>query len=203
MVVPTDVQATFVAAAFFADVGAPSIEAALQGAPERLEGLYRHFRFRAVAYPSLFVGPSATMFLLGWPAWESQYWSSRFETTGGRPFNAALFGLFLLLLFVGGWFGNWIGFRWVMTGARKKLRALYLSVLALTVAIVSVQWPAPVRLGGYEAFHRDPSSLPYLWQDAVFFPVFLAVSAYCALPLVVWFFGIRRSAKEGSRAESS
>ncbi len=200
MVVPTDVQACFIAAAFFADVGASSIEAASKESAEQLERVYQRFRFRAVAYSSVFVGPSATLFLLGWPAWESQYWGARFETTGGRPFDAALFALFLLLLFIGGWFGNWIGFRWVLSGARKKLRDLYLSALLLTVGIVLVQWPAPIRLGGYEAFRRDPSTLPYIWQDRTFFIPFCTISAYCVVPLVVWFFRIRKGAKEGSAA---
>lgn len=200
MVVPTDVQASFIAAAFFADVGASSIEAAWKESPERLERAYQRFRFRAVSYPAAFVGPSATLFLLSWPAWESQYWSPRFETTGGRPFDAGLFALFLFLLFIGGWFGNWIGFRWVLSGARKKLRVLYLSVLLLTVGIVLAQWPAPIRLGGYEAFRQDPSSLPYIWQDRTFFFAFCSISAYCIVPLVVWFFRIRGCVREGSPA---
>jgi hypothetical protein len=200
MVIPTDVQVSFLAAAIFTDIGADAIEAAAKRSTAEREVLYSQYRFRALAYPALFVGPSATVFLLGWPAWESQYWSARFEATMGNPLNGVLYGFFLVSLFLGGWFGNWLGFRWVLSGARKRLRMLSIGILLLTIAIVCIQWPAPIRLGTYDGFLRDPSVLPYIWQDRTFFFAFCAISAYCVVPLVVWFLRIRRGAKEGSPA---
>jgi hypothetical protein len=196
MVIPTDVQVSFLAAAFFADLGADVIEAAAKHSTAEGEVLYSKYRIRALAYPALFVGPSATVFLLGWPAWESQYWSARFEATTGNPFNGTLYALFLVSLFLGGWFGNWLGFRWVLSGARKRLRVLSLGILLLTIAIVWVQWPAPIRLGTYDDFHRDPSGLPYIWQDRTFFVGFWVITAYCVVPLVVWYLRIRQSVKK-------
>ncbi len=71
MVIPTDVQVSFLVAAFFADLGVDVIEAAAKRTTAEREVLYSQYRFRALAYPALFVGPSAAVFLLGWPAWES------------------------------------------------------------------------------------------------------------------------------------
>ncbi len=195
MVIPTDVQVAFIVGAFFADIGARAIEAAKKHSTEHSRSLYSHYRFRALAYPAIFVGPAATTFMLGWPAWESQYWSSRLDATSGSFINASPYGIFLLLLFVGAWFGNWLGFRWVLSGARRRLRALYVSILILTMILVFVQWPAPIRLGSYEAFHNDPGALPYIWQDSGFFICFCMVTVYCAIPIVVWFIKVRRSVK--------
>ncbi len=114
----------------------------------------------------------------------------------GNPLNGALYGLFLVLLCLAGWFGNWLGFRWILSGKRKRLRAIYLVVLLATIGLVLVQWPAPLRLGSYAAFHRDPAALPYIWQDRTFFASFWAISAYCVVPLAMWFLATRRTARE-------
>lgn len=186
MVVPTDIQVSFITGAFLADLGAPVIAAASRESRERLGVLYGQYQLRALAYPALFVGPAATVFMLGWPAWETQYWSARFEATQGAPLNAGLYGAFLLLLFVGGWLGNWLGFRWVLAGARRRLRGLYLSVLAVTMAGFLGHWPAPIRLGSHAEFVRDPSAMPYVWQDPAFFASFCGILIYTALPLGIW-----------------
>lgn len=186
MVVPTDIQVSFIAGAFLADLGAPVIEVAARESRERLGALYRRYQLRALAYAALFVGPAATVFMLGWPAWETQYWSARFEATRGAPLDAGLYGAFLLLLFVGGWLGNWLGFRWVLAGARRRLRALYLAVLAVTLAVFLGRWPAPIRLGSHAEFVRDPSAMPYVWDDPTFFASFCWILAYTALPLAIW-----------------
>lgn len=196
MVVPTDVQVAFVVGAFFADIGAKLIDAAEGHSVEYLRALYARFRFRALAYPSVFVAPAATTFMLAWPVWETQYWSAGFEATGGNILSAGSFGIFLLLMFGAGWFGNWLGFRWVLCGARKRLRILYVSIVVLTSGLVMVQWPAPIRLGSYAAFQSDPGAMPYIWQNRDFFVSFCALTLYCALPLVIWYIRIRRSVKE-------
>jgi len=201
MVVPTDIQVSFITGAFLADLGAPVIAAAARESHERLDALYDRYRLRALAYPALFVGPAATVFMLGWPAWETQYWSARFEATQGAPLNAGLYGGFLFLLFIGGWLGNWLGFRWVLAGARRRLRGLYLGVLAATAALVAWHWPAPIRLGSHAEFARDPSAMPYVWQDSSFFVSFCWILAYTALPLAIWSVHIWRSRRQlGSRS---
>lgn len=161
-------------------------------APETAQDRYRQFRQRVLLYPALFLGPSATLFMLAWPGWESQYLSTAFSDTAGAPLHAALFAGFLLLLAAGAWFGNWLGFRWVRAGARKRLRALYLAVLAATLALVAVRWQAFVHLGSTEDFARDPSRLPFIWNDSVFFISFLALTSYCAAPLVFWWGRLRK-----------
>jgi hypothetical protein len=181
--VVTDIQVCFAAGAFFADLAAPAILASTQPSSFRASPIYARLRQRVLYYPALVLGPAATLFMLSWPGWESQYLGHAFVATGGSPGHATLFALFLLLLALGAWFGNWLGFRWVLAGARTRLRMVYGSVLAGTLVLLFARWPAPVRLGSYEDFARNPEALPYVWQDAAFFGWFCGLSALCALPL--------------------
>jgi len=188
----TDIQACFAIGALYADLAAPLLAATTK--PESFAGsdVYARFRHRVLLYPALFLGPSATLFMLAWPGWESQYLGSAFVDTAGSPFHAALFAAFLFLLAAGAWFGNWLGFKWVLAGARRRLRALYLGILAATVALVVLRWPAFVHLGSVQAFDQNPDQLPFIWNDAVFFISFLALTSYCAAPLLVWWIRLRK-----------
>jgi hypothetical protein len=188
----TDIQACFVVGACIADLSAPALASAPEAQSFGGSDVYARSRHRAFLYPALFLGPSATLFMLAWPGWESQYLHPSFVETEGAPFQAALFGAFLFLLAAAAWFGNWIGFKWVLAGARRRLRLLYLGVLAATVALVVVRWPAFVRLGSVQAFKENPGDLPYIWSDPVFFVSFLALTLYCAVPLAVWWLRLRR-----------
>jgi hypothetical protein len=181
--VVTDIQVCFSVGALFADLTAPAIVAGTGPAPFAESPIYARLRQRILMYPALFLGPSATLFMLSWPGWESQYVGEAFVATGGSPWNALLFALFLLLLALGAWFGNWLGFAWVLAGARTRLRAVYGSVLLATVILVFARWPAPVRLGAYADFARAPDALPYIWQDTTFFVSLCVLTAYCAVPL--------------------
>jgi hypothetical protein len=185
--VVTDIQACFAIGAFLVDVAAPLVTA-----PDADPNLYGQFRQRVLLYPALFLGPSATLFMLAWPGWESQYLASAFSDTASAPFHAALFASFLFLLTAGAWFGNWLGFRWVRAGARKRLRVLYLGVLAATLALVGVRWQAFVHLGSVQDFIKDPNHMPFIWNDSVFFASFLALTSYCAAPLVFWWARLRK-----------
>ncbi len=192
MVVPTDIQFSFMAAAVFADLGRKYILAEHQKSPECSHAAYCKFRLRALIFPILFLGPAAMVFLLAWPGWEAQYWSTRAEETLGNAPNALSAGIFLAALSLAALLGNWLGFRWVVRGHERLLRLVYLAVLAVTALIVFVQWPAPVRLGTVSQFRSDPTSLPFIWQDNAFFITFVVLLAYTALPLIVLFFRIRR-----------
>jgi len=195
--VVTDIQACFAIGALYADLAAPVLASTTDAQSFAKSDAYARFRHRALLYPALFLGPSATLFMLAWPGWESQYLSASFADTAGAPLNGALFGAFLFLLAAGAWFGNWLGFRWVLTGARRRLRVLYLGILAATVALVAVRWSAFVHLGSYQAFSENPRELPYIWSDSVFFVSFLALTSYCAAPLLVWWVRLRKQVAAG------
>jgi hypothetical protein len=77
MVVPTDIQFSFVAAAVFTDLGRRCILAECQKSPECSHVAYGKFRLRAFIFPIIFLGPAAIVSLLAWPGWETQYWSAR------------------------------------------------------------------------------------------------------------------------------
>lgn len=183
--VVTDIQVCFSVGALFADLAAPAILSSTSPGSFVESPIYARLRQRLLMYPALFLGPSATLFMLSWPGWESQYLGQAFVATDGSPGNALLFALFLLLLVLGAWFGNRLGFAWVLAGARTRLRAVYGSVLLTTIILVFARWPAPVRLGSYADFARDPEALPYIWQDTTFFVSLCALTAYCAIPLGV------------------
>jgi hypothetical protein len=182
----TDIQACFAAGALFADLAAPAIVASTDATTFNRSAIYARLRQRMLLYPAVFLGPSATLFMLAWPGWETQYLGESFVATAGKVWNAALFGTFLLLLTVGAWFGNWVGFRWVLAGARTRLRLLYTLILLLTVVLLFARWPAPVRLGSYLDFVGRPERLPYVWEDGTFFLSFCTLTLYCAIPLAVF-----------------
>lgn len=194
-VVLTDIQIAFAAGALFADAGAPVILAAKQSSEASLCKVYCRYMLRALVYAAVFIGPVATMSLLAYPAWESQYISSLFDHTLGNPLNASVYGVFLMVVFGGGWFGNWLGFRWVLAGFRKRLRILYISLIAVTFVIMWARYPAPVRVGTYEQYIRDPYALTYYKDDQTFFLSFLVFLAVAGLPLIIGFIQVRRSVK--------
>jgi hypothetical protein len=194
-VVLTDIQIAFAAGALFADAGAPVIQAAKAHSEASLCKVYCRYMLRSLIYAAVFIGPVATMSLLAYPAWESQYLSSIFDNMAGNPLNASYYGVFLMVVFGGGWFGNWLGFRWVLAGLRTRLRILYLSLIAVTFAVMWGRYPAPVRVGSYEQYVRDPYSLTYWTDDPTFFTAFLIFLAVAGLPLIIGFVQVRRSVK--------
>ena len=201
-VVLTDIQIAFAAGALLADAGAPVIEAARNRSEASLLKVYSRYMLRSLIYAGVFLGPVATISLLAYPAWETQYISAVFDNTLGHPINASYYGVFLMVVFAGGWFGNWLGFKWVLSGARKRLRILYLTVTVITFAIVWLRYPAPVRVGTYEAFWRNPNALPYFTEDHTFFITFIILLLIAGLPLLIFFLQVRRSVKrlkEGSQ----
>lgn len=195
-VVLTDIQIAFAAGALFADAGAPVIEAARARSEASLQKVYSRYMLRALIYAGVFLGPVATISLLAFPAWETQYISDVFDNTVGHPLNASYYGIFLMVVFAGGWFGNWLGFKWVLAGKRKQLRILYLVIVAITFAIVWARYPAPVRVGTYAAFKRNPDALPYYTQDKTFFYCFLVLLLIAGLPLLIGFIQVRLSVKK-------
>lgn len=195
-VVLTDIQVAFAVGALFADAGAPVIEAARATSEASLAKVYARYMLRALVYVGVFLGPAATILLLAYPAWETQYISDVFDHTVGHPLNASYYGIFLMFVFAGAWFGNWLGFKWVLAGKRKQLRILYLVIVAITFAIAWARYPAPVRIGTYEAFKRDPYALPYYTDDKTFFYCFIVLLLITGLPLVIGFFQIRASVKK-------
>jgi hypothetical protein len=183
--VVTDVQVCFALGAICADLAAPAIRASTSVGSFVESPIYGRLRQRLLLYPALVLGPAATLFMLSWPGWESQYVAEAFARTDGSPWNALPFALFLFMLTLGAWFGNWLGFKWVLAGARTRLRAVYGLALLVTIPLVLFRWRAVVHLGSYADFVRDPETLPHIWQDPTFLAWFCVLTAYCGLPLAV------------------
>ncbi len=195
-VVLTDIQIAFAAGALFADAGAPIIEAAKNRSEASLSKVYSRYMLRSLVYAGVFLGPVATISLLAYPAWETQYISPVFDDMLGNPINGGYYGVFLMVVFVAGWFGNWLGFKWVLAGGRKRLRILYLAITVVTFAIVWARYPAPVRIGTYAEFIKNPNSLPYYTQDKTFFYTFIVLLLIAGLPLLIGFIRIRMDVKK-------
>jgi hypothetical protein len=205
--VVTDVQFAFAAGALLADAGAPVLQAARTESAAKLDAVYRRYMLRSLIYSSFFLGPVATILMLAYPAWETQYISPIFDQLAGNLLYAAPYAVFLSALFAAGWFGNWLGFRWVLNGKRIPLRILYGSVVAITVAIVfGWRYPAPVRIGSYADFQTAPDRLMFLTDDQAFFTTFAILTLIASLPLVIAFIQVRLSVsklKRSAKAEVS
>lgn len=203
-VVLTDIQIAFAAGALFADAGAPVIEAARRESESKLAKIYSSYMLRSLVYAGVFLGPVATISLLAYPAWETQYLSGIFDNTVAYndtahfPINAYPYGIFLGVVFIAGWFGNWLGFKWVLKGARKKLRVLYLVIVAITFAVVWLRYPAPIQVCDYAHFKADPYALPcrnYI-ANKPFFYNFIILLLLAGLPLLIGFIQVRMSVKK-------
>jgi hypothetical protein len=210
-VVLTDIQIAFAAGALFADAGAPVIEAARKESEAAFAKLYSSYMLRSLVYAGVFLGPVATISLLAYPAWETQYLSGIFDNTVAYndtvnfPFNAYPYGIFLMVVFVAGWFGNWLGFKWILKGARKKLRALYLVIVAITFAVVWLRWPAPIQVCDYAHFKAGPYALPcrYYLDHKPFLYNFIVLLLLAGLPLVIGFIQIRLRVKKLKQGAAS
>lgn len=198
-VVITDIQFAFAAAAFFADAGAPVIEAARARSPIELCRLDKTYQLRSLIYSTVFLGPAATILMLAYPAWETQYISPIFDNLAGQPLNAIPYGIFLMAVAMAAWFGHRLGFNWILAGKRKQLRLLYFAIVIISFAVFLLRWPAPVRVGSYSEFQRDPNSLPYFTEDRNFFYLFIGLLLLDAIPLVVEFVRIRLAVKQTRR----
>ena len=185
MVIPTDVQVSFVMASMFADMGRRQIESGSHQA--------RGFvTLWGMLNPALFLGPTIVVFFSGWPAWEIQYWTSLAERVPGNPYLALVAGLYMMALVLAALLGSRLGCCWIAAGRVKLLRVVYLAVLAVTAGIFLLQWPAPVVLGTVAEFRAAPDAMPYIWQDATFFTMYCALLLWCAAPFAFVFFGLRR-----------
>ncbi len=196
MVIPTDIQVAFITGAFFVDMGRKYIEAEHRASPERSRLAYCRFRLWAVLYAALCLAPVVVIFFSAWPAWESQYWTGYAEQLLGNGFYSFFAGLFLFLLVGAGFLGSRLSFNWVIQGRGRLVRPVYLTVLAITIVIYLIQWPAPIRLGSVAQFRADPYSLPFIWQNSQFFSMFMALLTYCAIPVVVAFFYLRQEERK-------
>lgn len=203
-VVTTDIQVAFAVGALFADAGAPVIEAARKESEAALAKLYSSYTLRSLFYAGFFLGPAATIFMLAYPAWETQYVSGIFDATvdynntSSFNFNAYPYGIFLMLLFVAAWFGNWLGFKWIQAGARKRLRVVYVTIMLISFGIFGLRYPAPMRVCDYEHFKADPFALPCrsVFDHKSFLFNFLVLLLLSALPVIIGFIQVRMSVKK-------
>lgn len=197
-VVLTDIQIAFAAGALFVDAAAPVIEAARERGEAALEKVYNRYMLRALVYAGVFLGPVATISLLAYPAWETQYISGVFDDMENNPVNASYYGVFLMVVFAAGWFGNWLGFKWVLSGRRKQLRIFYLVLVAVTFVIVWARYPAPVVVGTYAEYVAGARVPPmrYWTADRTFFITFIVLLLLAGIPLVYGFVKSRMEVKQ-------
>ncbi|MHC5056083.1 MAG: hypothetical protein ACYTKD_15365 [Planctomycetota bacterium] len=200
MVIPTDIQVSFVMAAIFADLGRQHILAEHKASPERARIAFGYVRTWGLLNAGLFLGPTIIVFFSGWPAWESQYWVPWAEDLAGSAFHSLLAGLYMIALMLAALLGSWLGYHWIVCGRVWRLRAAYLSVLAATVLVFLVRWPGPIVLGTYEQFQADPHALQHIWGDPWFFGMFSVLLVYCAMPLALVYIGLRRRRRESTGA---
>lgn len=192
MVLTTDIQVAYIAGAFFVDMGRNYIEMEHKASPERSKLAGQRFRIMAILYASLILVPALIVSFLAWPAWESQYWTACAEEMRDHGSYAVFMGLFLATAVGAGCLGSWLSFKWLIEGKGKRIRPVYLAVIAVTMVLYFYQWPGPIVLGSVADFRKDPYSLSRIWQNTEFFIIYIALLIYCAVPFVYGFFKLRR-----------
>jgi uncharacterized membrane protein len=195
-VVLTDIQIAFAAGALFVDAAAPVIEAARERGEAALAKVYNRYMLRSLIYTGVFLGPVATISLLAYPAWETQYLSGVFDNMENHPVNASYYGVFLMVVFAAAWFGNWLGFKWVLSGRRKQLRIFYIVLVAVTFAVMWARYPAPVLVGTYDQYVNNRAAMRYWTEDRTFFITFIVLLLLAGVPLVVGFVKSRMEVKQ-------
>ena len=187
MVLPTDIQFSFIAGAYFVDMARTYINEAQQS-PTQAANVHLRFCLMGALYAAVFMIPDIAVSFSAYPAWESQYWMSAAEHLAGHGYLALLAGLYVVLAISAGYYGAWLALRWLTTGKGRRIRPMYLLVLAVTMIIYLGKWPAPVRVGSVAQFRADPLSLPLIWQNQEFFHIYLILLAYNAIPIILAFF---------------
>jgi hypothetical protein len=197
-VVLTDIQIAFAAGALFVDAAAPVIEAARERGEAALAKVYSRYMLRSLIYTGVFLGPVATISLLAYPAWETQYLSGVFDNMTNHPVNASYFGVFLMVVFAAAWFGNWLGFKCVLGGKRKQLRIFYIVLIVITFIVMWARYPAPVVVGTYAQYAAGANVPPMRWwtEDRAFFTCFIVLLLLAGLPLVYFFIRSRMEVKQ-------
>ena len=198
MVIPTDIQASFVMAALFADMGRTYILAESRASPARSQLAYHFVRKWALLNVGVFLALTIVVFYCAWPAWEVQYWVPWAEELAGSPLRSLLAGLYLIALSLAALLGSWLGFRWIVLGHIGRLRAVYLSVLVVTVGIFLARWPGPIVLGSYSGFMAGAHELPNIWDDGWFLTMLCVLLAYTGMPIILVYLGFRRRYRQSS-----
>ena len=113
MVLPTDIQVSFIDGAFFVDMGRKYIESEHTISPERSKLAYCKFRNMSLKYTILCLLPVIAVFFSAWPGWESQYWTVHAEKLKGNGLPSLLAGIYMILAVSAAYFGNWLSFKWI------------------------------------------------------------------------------------------
>jgi hypothetical protein len=151
--VQIDIPAAFIASLLFLDIGKEIIKKQAAASPsDDKPKIYYKFLWRTVFFAGFAIAPAGIYLLGGWPGWEQMYWTQRVEEIQYNWFNALLPTLFLMAIVFCAYLGHVIGYNWIVNGKEKYLRPTYLGLLALVVAIVGFNWPAPLVVSNYKEY---------------------------------------------------
>lgn len=163
--VQIDIPAAFIFSQFYLDVGKKLIQHDAAGDPASRNPTYYRFLVRSLVFAGAVIAPGGIYLLSGYPGWEQIYWSSRPENVVFNWVNALIPALFVALIVGGGYLGHYLGYRWVVQGKIKLLRASYLGVLAVVAVVVLSCYPSWTLMGTYHQYHHNRSAMTPVWQN--------------------------------------
>ena len=191
--VQIDVPAAFIASQFFLDIGRKVVEKD-KGATGPTTTYYRYLA-RALLFAGAVIAPGGIYLLSGYPGWEQIYWTPRVEHVVFNWKNALIPALFVAAIVGAGWFGHWLGYRWIVTGKAKLLRPTYLGLLGAVAILVLANYPSFLLLGTYEQYHHDRSAMQSVWGNPHGFSVaWILVMVYFTVTLGYLIYKIRKEA---------
>jgi MFS family permease len=196
--VQIDIPAAFIASQFFLDIGRKAIKREVEKSTDKYPSIYYRFLFRAVFFASFVIAPAGIYLLVGWPGWEQMYWTERVEKPIFHLWNAMIYPLFIMAIVLGAYIGHIVGYRWLVAGKEKYLRATYISLLILVFLIVILNYPAFTLVGTYQQYHFNRESMEAAWNNPHDFGVgWLIIMVYFAVSFLYLFITIRKENTKG------
>jgi hypothetical protein len=128
--------------------------------------------------------PGGLFLLVGWPAWEVMYWTDWVEAPFDRPWVAAFYVFFAIVMVVLGNVGYMLAHAWLRQGREKQVRLVSTFAVFLTILPFLLQWGVWTRVGSYAQVVEIKAGY-YDWMQPPFFHGWLAIMLYMTVAIVL------------------
>ena len=128
--------------------------------------------------------PGGLFLLVAWPAWEVMYWTSWVEAPFDRPWVAAFYVLFVILMVLLGNLGYMLAHTWLRRNLDNRVRLFSAIAVFLTVLPFILEWGVWTRVGTYEHVVNLQSGY-YDWMEPPFLYGWGAIMLYITVATVL------------------
>lgn len=129
-----------------------------------------------------FFAPVGMFLMIGWPAWEVMYTTSWVEQPFDRPWVAAFYVVFGVIMVVLGNAGYILAHHWYRTGRALWVRVAIAVGAVATVSPFLLRWGTWTRIGSFAEVQAGGG---YSFWRSPFFPGWLAFMSMMAVSTVV------------------